>query len=139
MRPEAAPWLTFANEDLRMALLARANGISNQACFHVQQCCEKILKAVLLDANVIPPRSHKMADLLPRIPTPLPLDLHDSLLSLDRFYIPTRYPDALPGGIEGGLPSEEDVIQAFKATVAFTAWVNRNGLRFSFSLPPVTE
>ena len=91
MRPEAIPWLTFADEDLRMAILARAEGLPNQACFHAQQCCEKILKAILLNAEILPPRTHKMADLLPRMPTSLPVELHDSLLSFDRFYIPTRY------------------------------------------------
>lgn len=35
------------------------------------------------------------------------------LLILDRFYITTRYPDALPGILPEGLPSEENAREAF--------------------------
>ena len=31
---------------------------------------------------------------------------------LDRFYIPTRYPDALPGSLPEGLPGLDDATQA---------------------------
>jgi len=31
---------------------------------------------------------------------------------LDRFYIPTRYPDALPGILPEGLPDAQDAAQA---------------------------
>ena len=31
---------------------------------------------------------------------------------LDRFYIPTRYPDALPGGLSEGAPRREDADEA---------------------------
>lgn len=30
------------------------------------------------------------------------------IIALDRFYIPTRYPDALPGVLEEALPNETD-------------------------------
>jgi HEPN domain-containing protein len=32
---------------------------------------------------------------------------------LDRFYIPTRYPDALPGSLEEGLPNAQEAQEAF--------------------------
>lgn len=31
---------------------------------------------------------------------------------LDRFYIPSRYPDALPGTLPDGLPSRDDAKEA---------------------------
>jgi len=31
---------------------------------------------------------------------------------LDRFYIPTRYPDALPGMLAEGLPGQQDAQEA---------------------------
>jgi len=37
-----------------------------------------------------------MADLLALVSTDLMGEIYDALLLLDRFYIPTRYPDALP-------------------------------------------
>ena len=32
----------------------------------------------------------------------------DEVRALDRFYIPTRYPDTLPGTLPEGLPGEEE-------------------------------
>ena len=46
----------------------------------------------------------RMADLLVLIPPDLMGELNDALRLLDRFYIPTRYPDALPGTLPGTLP-----------------------------------
>ncbi len=34
------------------------------------------------------------------------------LLFLDRFYIPTRYPDALPGSLPEGMPNNQDAAGA---------------------------
>ena len=45
----------------------------------------------------------RMADLLVLIPPDLMGELNDALRLLDRFYIPTRYPDALPGTLPEGL------------------------------------
>jgi HEPN domain-containing protein len=81
-------WLVFAREDLRMAELALAEGIFNQACFHGQQCVEKALKGWLAGRGQVPPRTHRMADLLPLLPPDLMSGLNDALLFLDRLYIP---------------------------------------------------
>jgi len=90
-----------------MAQLAYDEGIWNQVCFHAQQSVEKTLKATLAHSGSAIPQVHRLTDLLGRLdPTtntalaPLSSDLR----SLDRFYIPTRYPDALPGALPGGLP-----------------------------------
>jgi HEPN domain-containing protein len=37
---------------------------------------------------------------------------------LDDFYIPARYPDALPGALPEGLPGQEDAAQAFSLAQA---------------------
>jgi len=42
---DAQRWLTFAEQDLRMAELALSAAIFNQTCFHAQQCVEKCLKS----------------------------------------------------------------------------------------------
>jgi HEPN domain-containing protein len=95
-----------------MAELALAEGIHNQACFHAQQCAEKAIKGCLEQLGRSPPRTHLMADLLPRLPAGLLNPIEDSLLALDRFYIPTRYPDALPGALPDGLPNRRDAQDA---------------------------
>jgi len=49
-----------------------------------------------------------MADLL-RLLDPNPFeDINVELLLLDRFYIPIRYPDALPGSLPDGMPNKKD-------------------------------
>jgi HEPN domain-containing protein len=47
------------------------------------------------------------------------------ILTLDRFYIPTRYPDALPGALSEGLPTEADATEAL--AIARQVWEAING------------
>ncbi|WP_008310120.1 HEPN domain-containing protein [Leptolyngbya sp. PCC 6406] len=105
-------WLTFAREDLRMSELAIADGLYNQVCFHAQQCAEKTTKALLIIQGQVPPRTHRLGDLVNLLdPNPLAaIALYVQLL--DRFYIPTRYPDALPGSLLEGLPEASDAQEA---------------------------
>jgi len=71
------------------------------------------------------PKSHKLADLLSKIQDS-PFDpLKDEILSLDRFYIPTRYPDALPGTLPEGLPSKEDAGEALNTAKAIFKLIKR--------------
>jgi HEPN domain-containing protein len=53
-----------------------------------------------------------MADLLPLLPTGFLGELEDALRLLDRFYIPTRYPDAFPGMLADGLPGRREALEA---------------------------
>lgn len=107
MHERAERWLAFAREDLRMAELAMAEALWNQVCFHAQQCVEKILKAWLVDRGETPPRTHKLVDLVAVLGDARLVGRADEVRGLDRFYIPTRYPDVLPGALPEGLPSEE--------------------------------
>jgi HEPN domain-containing protein len=105
-------WLVFARQDLRMAELALDESIYNQACFHAQQCVEKAIKGWLEQQGQTPPRTHRMADLLTWLPAELLGELSDTLRLFDRFYIPTRYPDALPGTLPEGMPGQRDAREA---------------------------
>ena len=104
-------WLDFAREDLRMADLAMPEGMYNQICFHSQQCAEKAIKGLLLLQDRTPPRTHLLGDLL-TVLAPNPFTSSFDIQLLDRFYIPTRYPDALPGSLPEGLPSRGDATEA---------------------------
>jgi HEPN domain-containing protein len=112
MNELAERWLAFAREDLRMAELALAEDIFNQACFHAQQCAEKAIKGYLEHQGQSPPRTHRMADLLPSLPDGLMGEREDALRLLDRFYIPTRYPDAFPDLLADGLPGRQEALEA---------------------------
>lgn len=114
MNENSQRWLAFAREDLQMAELALTAAIYNQVCFHAQQCVEKAVKALLAAREIQPPRTHRLGDLLPML-TPNPLEKRALDIQLmDRFYIPTRYPDALPGILPEGLPNEADAQEAIE-------------------------
>jgi HEPN domain-containing protein len=117
-----ADWLLFARQDLRMAELALADPIYNQVCFHAQQCVEKVLKAILEANGRLPPRTHKLADLINLLPEPMPEHLAIAALVLDRFYIPTRYADALPGSLPEGLPGRQEAEDALDTARQVLHW-----------------
>ncbi|MDI9570608.1 MAG: HEPN domain-containing protein [Pseudomonadota bacterium] len=113
-------WLDFAEQDLQMAELALHEGIYNQVCFHSHQCIEKCLKAELANMNQKPPRTHSIVDLLGLLPPGRVGDLGEELELIDIYYIPTRYPDALPGSLPDGLPDKDEAMQAI--SVARACW-----------------
>ena len=105
-RDEAERWLRQAESDLAFAALGAREGFPAQACFTSQQAAEKAVKAVLYlsGARFVP--GHSVVELLDRAaaavadPDAAPLRrLQDSARQLDQYYVPTRYPNGLPGGI----------------------------------------
>lgn len=107
-------WFNFAQEDLIVAKLSFNEKIYNQACFHSQQGVEKMLKGFLKINNKNIPKVHSLAQLLTLC---VEIDssfetLRADCVKLDDYYIPTRYPDALPGMLPEGLPSEDDAQKA---------------------------
>ena len=65
--PLALEWLVKADADFVTAKReARARQMPNYdaACFHAQQCVEKLLKAMMIHEGVVPPRSHDLSYLL---------------------------------------------------------------------------
>ena len=111
-------WLAFAQEDMRMAELALKEGIYNQACFHSQQCVEKALKGALTHRQGgTLPRTHSIADLLRLLPEGWLSEVRADLIeTMDDYYIPTRYPDALPGTLPEGLPGKSEAAEAIVLT-----------------------
>lgn len=120
MNMQGERWLQFAQQDLQMAELALKEGIYNQVCFHSHQCVEKCLKAELINMNKRPPRTHSIVDLLSLLPPDYLENLREELEQIDIYYIPTRYPDALPGSLPEGLPGREDAEEAI--LVARDCW-----------------
>lgn len=87
------------------------------ACFHVQQAAEKLLKTCLAAADKPAPRLHSLVDLCGRIQPSYPelKQYRNVLETLDQYYIPTRYPGALPGTLPEGLPTEQHAQEAIAA------------------------
>ncbi len=105
-------WLEFARNDLRAAELLLEDEIYYLVCFHGQQCTEKTLKAILVLNGVTPPKIHSINKLLTLLPPEWADRFNDDLPLFDDFYIPTRYPDALPGSLPEGLPSKAEAEKA---------------------------
>lgn len=113
-KKESIRWLLQAEKDLDDAKFNLSGSRYNVACFLSQQSAEKILKAYLYEKGKHPVWGHSVSDLVDDC-TEYDKDF-EKLFSLagplDRYYIPTRYPDGLPGGIPSDAFIEEDAKKA---------------------------
>jgi len=96
MTEEIAKWLKKANGDyLSMKKLVRSSETYDNACFHAQQCIEKLLKAYLLGKGIDFPFFHdltRLSDLIdPKNPRLEALWKDFELLS--QYAVGIRYPD----------------------------------------------
>lgn len=109
-------WLARAEEDFSFDQLGFREKYFSQACFLSQQVVEKSLKGFLLAKGRTYPRQHKVIELA-KLCTEIGGDLEplkDDLKLIDEFYIPTRYPDAVPGGLAEGLPGPGEAKSALE-------------------------
>ncbi|MBI5620828.1 HEPN domain-containing protein [Candidatus Gottesmanbacteria bacterium] len=113
-KTKPADWLFFADSDFTLAKKALEEHIFHLVCFHTQQAAEKLLKAALIARGEMPPKTHALRELYLLVVKYAPeLEAHfPALKRFDRYYMPTRYPDALPGSLPEGLPVESDAWQA---------------------------
>ncbi len=119
-------WLDKADEDLIVARLVLREGHTAHACFLAQQCIEKSLKAYLLATAHKYPRTHKLVDLLHEcigFDQAFSQFLADCAV-VDQYYIPTRYPDSVPGNAQLDSPNAskaEEAITASERILRFVA------------------
>jgi len=55
------PWFLQAEDDLKMAKLAFANGFYSQTCYHASQSAEKALKSIIIDLGELSPKKTSSA------------------------------------------------------------------------------
>ncbi|MBU0592004.1 HEPN domain-containing protein [Candidatus Micrarchaeota archaeon] len=116
IKKEAERWLRQAEEDLSVAQLLTANNKHNVACFMAQQSAEKALKAFLYSRGAEEVWGHSVAELsfdsekFDKSFEPL----RKKVSSLDKYYIPTRYPGSLPGGIPAEAFDKDDAEKAIR-------------------------
>ena len=111
---EAERWLAQARRDLDDARYAAAGRRWNLACFLAQQAAEKALKAYLYARGAETVWGHSVAELCAEAAG------HDAAFesiraeaaALDQYYIPTRYPNGLPGGIPADAYTQADADRA---------------------------
>lgn len=107
-------WLQFAREDIQAARELMKADLFNQCCFHAQQGAEKALKAEIAATGHAPPKLHSLAELHERSSITLENNMADAIQELDTYYIPSRYPDALPGIKPSGMPGRTDAEAAIE-------------------------
>lgn len=109
-----ADWFFFANNDVQTAEGALERGVYSMVCFLSQQAVEKSLKACLVARKKYNIRTHSLMELYKLVRKLVPsLDRFEtSFQKLDKYYAPTRYPDALPGSLPEGLPTKDDAEKA---------------------------
>ena len=98
-KQEADRWLRQAENDLAVVRMSVREGFYAHACFMSQQAAEKALKALayLKGDRFVP--GHSVKGLLDDLTTTYPelASVNDGAKQLDQYYVPTRYPNALPG------------------------------------------
>jgi len=121
MRPEPLEegrrWLDQAREDLRWAEHLAGEGGYYLACFLAQQVAEKALKGFLYSRGTDMVTTHSVERLLAMAAK------HDDAFrkipegwaSLDGYYVPTRYPNALPGSIPARVYGREMAAAAVRS------------------------
>ncbi|MHA2271319.1 MAG: HEPN domain-containing protein [Candidatus Hodarchaeales archaeon] len=101
-RDEAERWLLHAQDEFADADELRKRDRFYIALFHFQQAAEKALKAFLYFhlKSIEIFYTHSIADLIELAIEVDPIfeEIKDAK-KLDRYYIPTRYPNGLPGSV----------------------------------------
>ncbi len=110
---EAKRWFTTAEDDLDTAKILNSSGKYAHSCFHAQQAGEKAVKSIwyFIDAD---PWGHSIKVLIDGLEE-INMEFYEAMKTferkgsvLDRFYIPTRYPNGLPEMTPGMAYSQED-------------------------------
>jgi HEPN domain-containing protein len=105
----------MADDDLKFARVGFREGFYSQVCFLSQQAMEKSLKGYLVYKGKNYPKTHKLVDLYFLCREKFLEPFKNKIKLVDEFYIPTRYPDGIPGGLPNRISSETDAKEALGA------------------------
>lgn len=120
-----ADWLRQADADLRLARHARDGKSHDWACFASQQAAEKALKAVLMSRGA-DAWGHTVTVLLGVIAgDDTPEELVICAKTLDKHYIPTRYPNGLDAGTPADFYTRKDSDDAIACAERLIAFARR--------------
>ena len=121
----ALNWLRAARQD-QVAAEELAERLPGVACFHCQQAVEKALKARIVRLAGDAPRYHLLQDLmdeLEELREPVPREIAGAARLLEKYYLPTRYPDALDGGDVSFAFSTKEAEAALETVASVIDWV----------------
>jgi HEPN domain-containing protein len=97
MKPVTAEWVEKAEEDYAAAVYLsrkRKSAVPSIVCFHCQQCAEKYLKALLVEAGIRFPKTHDLLALLKLLEAVAPflVSFRGKLELLNDYAVEFRYP-----------------------------------------------
>ena len=115
MANRSGDWLAQAKRDLNHAIHARDDEDFEWSCFSAQQGAEKAAKAVFLYLHG-ESWGHSVFSLLRALNDKIevPGQLIDAAKTLDKHYIPTRYPNGFDSGMPGEYYTKKDAQEAIE-------------------------
>lgn len=124
---EGKRWLEQAKYDLKVSEWNNKGELYAPACFWAQQSAEKAVKANLYAKGERFVMGHSVAYLIEKCIA------HDKTFNpfisigafLDRFYIPTRYPNGLPGGVPAKAYNRKDSVEAIKSASKILDFISK--------------
>ena len=127
IRQKAKDWFFLAEEDLKISQVLLREKIYHAVCFHSQQAAEKAIKAYHLQKLGKVRKIHSLVGFV-NVNREIKeefLEIIGEIEFLDQFYVPVRYPDALPGSLPEGLPQRKEAEKALKCAQKVLDFVKR--------------
>lgn len=117
-------WLNQAERDLKFAKDSLSKGYFEWICFISQQSAEKAVKALFYNLN-LEPWGHSISRLFEEIKKDVNIldEIIEKAKFLDKFYIPTRYPNGFSEGYPGLYYTEEEAKKAIEACEKIISFV----------------
>ena len=128
-KAEAERWRRQAENDLEFARVAVRERFHAQACFIAQQAAEKAAKSIAYGLGERTVIGHSLVTLIARYADRAPglRDLRELAGVLDQYYVPTRYPNGLAGGVPFEAFGEAQAKAAADAAERFVRLAERLG------------
>ena len=120
------PWFDYALDDFKAIKVLLNEEVYRLVCFHGQQFVEKVLKGLLFQQGIDPPRTHDLGFLyhkLDQLNAPLRIEVAE-LEFLSDIYVEFRYPPDI-GFLPHGEPTEEDARKALEIAGSVFAQVEK--------------
>ncbi|MCK5847754.1 MAG: HEPN domain-containing protein [Caldisericia bacterium] len=96
MKETVKVWIDFAEKDFKAKeLLKKTEGMELIFAFHCQQTIEKLMKAILVENDIFPHKTHDLGRLCAIMPSSYKNQLnnfHTQLDELGQIYLDSRYP-----------------------------------------------
>lgn len=126
-------WMKSARKTLESAERDFIGGDYNWSCFKSHQAAEKAIKALLWGIGY-PEIGHSLPNLMKRLEEKgikLPPKILEESIRLNKYYIPTRYPDAWSEGIPEEYYTKKEALEALEYAKDIMYWVDEIWRRLS--------